>query len=66
MIQPQLNMITKPKEYFGFFLFNVFKENDLDFKKEDKIQVVKKTENGWWIGILDGKIGYFPYNFVAL
>lgn len=41
------------------------KDKDLSFKKGDRIQVVKRTKNGWWIGILNKSVGYFPYNYVS-
>ncbi len=44
---------------------NPFQENDLSFKKGDRIQVLQKMENGWWIGLYQAKIGYFPSNYVA-
>ncbi|KAL4488402.1 hypothetical protein ABPG72_019252 [Tetrahymena utriculariae] len=39
-------------------------EKDLSFKKGDKIQIVKRTKDGWWIGLLNKNIGYFPCNHV--
>ena len=53
-------------------LFDFFKETDkyLHLKKGDLITLVKETkiseENCWWKGLCNGKIGYFPSNFVAL
>ena len=38
----------------------------LDLKKGDKIEVIKKTDSGWWTGILNGKKGLFPINFVQV
>lgn len=46
------------------FDYNAQKENDLSFSKGDKIRILRKTETGWWIGLCNNKIGYFPYNFV--
>jgi len=46
------------------FDYNAQKENDLSFNKGDKIRILRKTETGWWIGLCNNKIGYFPYNFV--
>ncbi|EAS00936.2 hypothetical protein TTHERM_00923010 (macronuclear) [Tetrahymena thermophila SB210] len=39
-------------------------DKDLSFKKGDKIQIVKRTKDGWWIGLLNKNIGYFPCNHV--
>ena len=38
----------------------------LDLKKGDKIEVIKKNDSGWWTGILNGKKGLFPINFVQV
>ncbi|RKO90168.1 hypothetical protein BDK51DRAFT_19333 [Blyttiomyces helicus] len=40
---------------------------DLSFARDDKIEVVTRTENvnDWWTGRLRGKVGQFPGNYVA-
>jgi len=60
------NPIAKIPESFAIakFDYNAQKENDLSFNKGDKIRILRKTETGWWIGLCNNKIGYFPYNFV--
>ncbi|KAL4492059.1 hypothetical protein ABPG72_008480 [Tetrahymena utriculariae] len=45
--------------------FKAQKENDLEFSKGDKIQVLKRTQTGWWIGLCRNRIGYFPYEYVS-
>lgn len=39
-------------------------EGDLSFKKDDKIELVNRTEdaNDWWTGKLRGVVGVFPGN----
>ncbi|KAL4438859.1 hypothetical protein ABPG74_016579 [Tetrahymena malaccensis] len=44
--------------------FTAQTDKDLSFKKGDKIQIVKRTKDGWWIGLLNKNIGYFPCNHV--
>ncbi|KAK2949474.1 hypothetical protein BLNAU_15562 [Blattamonas nauphoetae] len=39
--------------------------NELTFKEGDILILIEKHESGMWKGELDGKIGLFPYNFVA-
>ena len=41
---------------------------DLVFRKGQVIQVITKTEtqNDWWEGKLEGKVGIFPANYVRL
>ncbi|CEP13295.1 hypothetical protein [Parasitella parasitica] len=42
-------------------------EGDLSFKKDDKIELVRRTPdtNDWWTGKLRGAVGVFPGNYVA-
>lgn len=41
--------------------------DDLSFYRDDRIEIVKKTEsaNDWWTGKLRGKVGSFPGNYVT-
>ncbi|XP_060557523.1 uncharacterized protein LOC132717954 isoform X2 [Ruditapes philippinarum] len=43
-------------------------ENDDELKLEvgDVLDVIKQEEEGWWEGILNGKQGMFPSNFVEI
>lgn len=43
-------------------------DGDLSFKRNDKIEVVQKTDkdNDWWTGRLKGQTGVFPANYVRL
>ncbi|KAH7830901.1 putative Rho GTPase-activating protein 22/24/25 [Monocercomonoides exilis] len=47
------------------FDFTARVANELTFKEGDIITLIEKHESGMWKGELDGKIGLFPYNFVA-
>ncbi|KAK2948397.1 hypothetical protein BLNAU_16652 [Blattamonas nauphoetae] len=47
------------------FDFTARVANELTFKEGDIIYLIEKHESGMWKGELDGKIGLFPYNFVA-
>jgi len=38
---------------------------ELSFAKDDTIVVLEKGDDGWWKGILNGKVGYFPGNGVV-
>jgi Variant SH3 domain len=40
-------------------------ETLLGFAKGDIIEVISTLETGWWDGILNGKRGWFPSNYVA-
>uniref|UniRef100_A0A8C2U2M4 SH3 domain-containing kinase-binding protein 1 n=1 Tax=Coturnix japonica TaxID=93934 RepID=A0A8C2U2M4_COTJA len=39
-------------------------EDELELKVGDIIEVVGEVEEGWWEGILNGKTGMFPSNFI--
>lgn len=41
---------------------------DLEFRKGQVIQVITRTEtqNDWWEGKLEGRVGIFPANYVKL
>lgn len=41
---------------------------DLEFRKGQVIQVIMRTEtqNDWWEGKLEGRVGIFPANYVKL
>ena len=48
-------------------LFDHTAENpdELTIKTNQFIHITKKNDGGWWEGELDGKVGWFPDNFVA-
>jgi len=46
------------------FSYQAVKEKDLSFKAGDEIVVERKRSNGWWIGVCNGKRGFFPNNYV--
>ncbi|KAM6280017.1 CD2-associated protein isoform 1-T1 [Porphyrio hochstetteri] len=39
-------------------------EDELELKLGDVIDISEEVEEGWWSGILNGKAGLFPSNFV--
>ena len=43
-------------------------DGDLTFKAGDRIEIVRKGEDGseWWIGKLNGSEGQFPANYTQL
>ncbi|OBS71202.1 hypothetical protein A6R68_00263 [Neotoma lepida] len=46
--------------------FSYLPQNDdeLELKVGDIIEVVGEVEEGWWEGVLNGKTGMFPSNFI--
>lgn len=46
------------------FNFQQTNEDELSFSKGDIIHVTRTEEGGWWEGTFNGKIGWFPSNYV--
>lgn len=40
------------------------KEDELSFQENSVIYVLKKNDDGWWEGVMDGITGLFPGNYV--
>jgi len=39
-------------------------DNELSLRKGDVVKIFEKLDTGWWKGEIDGKIGFFPGDFV--
>ncbi|CAB4402478.1 unnamed protein product [Rhizophagus irregularis] len=50
----------------AMFDFEGKEENDLSFKKGDKIEVLERGDgpNDWWVGRVNNTVGEFPGNYV--
>ncbi|KAE9553313.1 hypothetical protein FO519_003479 [Halicephalobus sp. NKZ332] len=48
------------------FTFSGKNNDELSFEKNDIILVTQQLDGGWWEGNLDGKIGWFPSDFVGV
>ena len=40
------------------------KEDELTFSEGSTIYVLKKNDDGWWEGVMNGVTGLFPGNYV--
>jgi hypothetical protein len=40
-------------------------EDELTFHPGDEIRVMQQPDGGWWEGIFNGTVGWFPSNHVA-
>ncbi|KAJ3129147.1 hypothetical protein HK098_002388 [Nowakowskiella sp. JEL0407] len=58
---------TQPKYVVALYDYNADNNEDLSFRRDDKIEVVQRTAdtNDWWTGRLNGKVGAFPANYTA-
>ena len=57
-----------PRNYLDKVLaiydYNADKEDELTFQEGQVIYVLKKNDDGWWEGVMDGITGLFPGNYV--
>lgn len=57
---------SEPELALALYDFQGEREGDLAFKRGDIIEIVSKSDSGWWVGSLNDLKGVFPYNFVKL
>lgn len=50
--------------FFLFLPFHSFKDDELSFQESSVLYVLKKNDDGWWEGVMDGVTGLFPGNYV--
>eukprot|EP00092_Neocalanus_flemingeri_P059217 GFUD01070721.1.p1 GENE.GFUD01070721.1~~GFUD01070721.1.p1 ORF type:complete len:456 (+),score=149.21 GFUD01070721.1:85-1452(+) len=57
-----------PKNYLekvvAIYDYNADKEDELTFQEGQVIYVLKKNDDGWWEGVMEGITGLFPGNYV--
>ncbi|XP_029308274.1 SH3 domain-containing protein 21 isoform X2 [Cottoperca gobio] len=46
------------------FAYCALNEDELQLVIGETIEIIKEIEDGWWMGVKDGKVGAFPSNFV--
>ncbi|XP_061609013.1 CD2-associated protein isoform X2 [Phyllopteryx taeniolatus] len=47
-----------------FFEYQPQNEDELELKVGDIVDITEEVEEGWWSGVINGKSGLFPSNFV--
>ncbi|XP_052242477.1 uncharacterized protein LOC127852563 [Dreissena polymorpha] len=57
---------TKKKRAKVVFSYEPEQEDELKLDIGDMVEVLKQEEEGWWEGIVNGKQGMFPSNFVEI
>ncbi|KAF2898835.1 hypothetical protein ILUMI_07340 [Ignelater luminosus] len=57
-------MASEPLIVQAIYSFKGTNNDELCFKKGDKITITQKEEGGWWEGTLGDKTGWFPSNYV--
>ncbi|XP_059194540.1 SH3 domain-containing protein 21 [Centropristis striata] len=46
------------------FAYNPLNEDELELAVGEIIEIIREIEDGWWMGVKNGKVGAFPSNFV--
>ena len=52
------------EKYIAKYEFGGSTDIELQFKKGSIVTVIEKAENGWWKGICEGQVGWFPESYV--
>lgn len=67
-----LTIVLNGKHYSFFCSISVVaiydyyadKDDELSFQESSVLYVLKKNDDGWWEGVMDGVTGLFPGNYV--
>ena len=53
--------------FVGLYDYKSYTINDLSFKESEHLQIIDKTEHGWWLAhsLLTNMEGYIPSSYVA-
>ncbi|XP_061668437.1 CD2-associated protein [Syngnathoides biaculeatus] len=54
----------KKRQCKVFFEYQPQNEDELELKVGDIVDITEEVEEGWWSGVINGKSGLFPSNFV--
>lgn len=46
------------------FAYSPLNEDELELVVGETIEIIREIEDGWWMGVRNGKVGAFPSNFV--
>lgn len=63
-LKPRPSYVAKPIFATAQYDFQAQNEGDLSFQVGDRIEILKKNEDQWWQGKLNGLTGVFPANYV--
>ncbi|KAF6714989.1 CD2-associated protein [Oryzias melastigma] len=47
------------------FAYTPQNEDELELVVGETIEIIREIEDGWWMGVKNGKVGAFPSNFVS-
>ncbi|XP_058504651.1 SH3 domain-containing protein 21 isoform X2 [Solea solea] len=46
------------------FAYHALNDDELELVVGETLEIIKEIEDGWWMGVKNGKVGAFPSNFV--
>ncbi|XP_076437498.1 abl interactor 2-like isoform X3 [Babylonia areolata] len=55
---------TYIEKVVAIYDYEADKEDELSFSENSVIYVIRKNDDGWWEGVMDGVTGLFPSNYV--
>ena len=50
----------------ALFAYEGAAEIELDLKEGDVVKVLKEDDSGWWQGECNGRVGWFPFNYIEV
>ncbi|XP_062255789.1 SH3 domain-containing protein 21 isoform X1 [Platichthys flesus] len=56
--------IKQTRKCEAVFAYSAVNEDELELVVGETIEIIKEIEDGWWMGLKNGKVGAFPSNFV--
>jgi hypothetical protein len=61
------NFLTENTKTKALYAYTALEDGELSFKEGEKIKILKKNEDGWWIGqVKSGQVGLFPVNYTEM
>jgi len=61
---PSLTPKTYLEKVIAMYDYAAERDDELSFQENSLIYVLKKNDDNWWEGVLNGMTGLFPGNYV--
>ena len=60
----EMELMPHTDKHVAKYDFTGTTDIELHFKKGNVIRVLEKEDNGWWQGMCQGQVGWFPESYV--
>ena len=60
----QEKIIAYPRFYRAMYTYNSQDDGEVAFREGDEVEVIQRSENGWWLVRTPEKLGWGPSNFL--